>query len=563
MATLATANFGYQNFFSTTLTSDLSASALDIFLDDAPTITEGTLVIDPNTANAEVIFFNSKTSAKVTCPSLAGRGYDSSTAVSHAAGAQVIMAPVADWFTALKSGSAYDTVAGTGWKALDYPFITVQQVGPRLMQFTSGGLVDLTPYVSAGMRFRQTRSSTAPTQCADFESTSSQYATRTSASVSGITFTDDYTMIGWIKLESYTGSSQYIVARDDGTNGWGMYINGSGQLVGYGRSAAGVNQKTYTTYQSIPLNQWVHVAVSMDLSGSSGIAYIDGEIVPGALVTAGALTAITNTGDLSIGRQGGVASGYFDGRIAEVSIHASVLSQTVIRGWVTTYGALGAASFRLEGGFTDSTGSNTLTAVNSAIATFADHPWKQSEYGIVVSSTYSGSTSVIVYTGNSNIITTAAGTCSTSFAKAPLNFPASKRNWAQQTILRSQLATTVNSTTAQLTGAQITLPYGEWDLNYRGFFLVTSAGNTFLNTQMQLSTSTSSLTDDLMMTRAGTPNISSSANEHDAELYATGFYATTANTTPLYLDALTGGNYQIYTAATSVPTVIEAVCAYV
>jgi hypothetical protein len=122
MASLqGTTAFGYDNFFRTTLSSDVTASATDIFLDAVPTATEGTLIIDPDsTANREIIFYNSKTATKVTCPSAAlGRGYDNTTGVSHTAGTTVIMAPIADWFNSIQTGQVLDDSSITTAKIAD------------------------------------------------------------------------------------------------------------------------------------------------------------------------------------------------------------------------------------------------------------------------------------------------------------------------------------------------------------------------------------------------------------------------------------------------------------
>lgn len=112
MATLQETNaFGYQNFVRTALTSDITSSATDIFLDSVPTPSEGTLIINPDSAaTREIIFYNSKTGTKVTCPSAAlGRGYDNTTATSHTAGTAVIMAPIADWFASIQTGQVLDS----------------------------------------------------------------------------------------------------------------------------------------------------------------------------------------------------------------------------------------------------------------------------------------------------------------------------------------------------------------------------------------------------------------------------------------------------------------------
>ncbi len=97
---LITSNFDYDNFFSAQLTAPMTASDTDVNLDAVPTPSEGVLVIDWDVAaSREVIFYTSKTASKVTCPSVAdGRGFDDTTATTHLSGANVIMAPVADYF---------------------------------------------------------------------------------------------------------------------------------------------------------------------------------------------------------------------------------------------------------------------------------------------------------------------------------------------------------------------------------------------------------------------------------------------------------------------------------
>lgn len=105
MSATPTSALGFQNFFQATLTSDITASSTDIPMDAIPNSTEGFLVIEPDSASArEVIFYNSKTSLKVVCPSAAdGRGQDDTTAGPHSSGATVIMAPVAAFYEYLVS----------------------------------------------------------------------------------------------------------------------------------------------------------------------------------------------------------------------------------------------------------------------------------------------------------------------------------------------------------------------------------------------------------------------------------------------------------------------------
>lgn len=97
-------NFGYQNFYSTTLTGDITAGTLTIGLATVPTPSSGILVIEPDsTTSREVIVYTSKGASTITCPS-DGRGYSGTSAAAHLTGSAVIMAPVDKWFTALASG---------------------------------------------------------------------------------------------------------------------------------------------------------------------------------------------------------------------------------------------------------------------------------------------------------------------------------------------------------------------------------------------------------------------------------------------------------------------------
>lgn len=105
MATrLNPSNFGYQNFYSSTLTGDITSGTLTIGLATVPTPTSGVLIIEPDsTSNREVIVYTSKGASTITCPS-DGRGYSGTTPAAHLTGSTVIMAPVDKWFTALASG---------------------------------------------------------------------------------------------------------------------------------------------------------------------------------------------------------------------------------------------------------------------------------------------------------------------------------------------------------------------------------------------------------------------------------------------------------------------------
>lgn len=97
--------FGYQNFYSTTLTGDITSGTLTIGLATVPSPTSGILIIEPDSTSArEVVFYTSKGASTITCPS-DGRGWSGSTAAPHLQGSTVIMASVDEYFKGLADGT--------------------------------------------------------------------------------------------------------------------------------------------------------------------------------------------------------------------------------------------------------------------------------------------------------------------------------------------------------------------------------------------------------------------------------------------------------------------------
>lgn len=108
-----TINFAFQDGYQTTLSAGITASDTVIPLTTLPTNVEGTLVIEPGTANEEEIYFTSKATGVVNCPSAAaGRGVNS-TAVSHNSGVAVKMLITKASLDAIKYGGAL--IQKDGW----------------------------------------------------------------------------------------------------------------------------------------------------------------------------------------------------------------------------------------------------------------------------------------------------------------------------------------------------------------------------------------------------------------------------------------------------------------
>jgi len=474
---------GHQSFYQSQLTSDISDTDLIIPLDEVPIPSEGFLVIESTVeAKREIIYYTSKDGTSVTVPSGAGngRGYDGTTAVSHLQGADVIMAPVGVMFEELGDISVNSITIGStasteGWAPLGATPNTITANGNRSysMVFNSN---DLTDTLSPGMRLKATRTVTAPTQCADLELSSSQYFNKTSPA--GMTFTDDFVVSAWIKVESY--ADMRIASRYNGTSGWTFGLTSSGQVVMVGYNAGAANLSVVTSSQSVPLNKWVHVAAQLDMSTfiattTTSYTMIDGVNVPASVSRGGTNpTALVQAGNLEIGGQnGGLLP--FDGKIAQVAIYSAKVTQanvlaTISQGLTGSETSL-ISAYSLSNSLTDlNTGNaNNLTAQNSAVATATDTPFAggsvgTTEYGIVTAATFSTNTTLTVQVPEGYALPTTGGVSAVSYSinKIPYGFPSQENKWFLE--VRG-----LNGTQAYSVGDvlyKINTPIGKWKAIY-------------------------------------------------------------------------------------------------
>ena len=374
-------------------------------------------------------------------------------------------------------------VGDNGWVATGgtHSVATTYNAGNR--SFTIDTSTDISGIVSEGMRYKVTRGTTPPTQCADLEASSSQYASN--ASPSGITFTDDFTCEGWVKLESY-GTTEEIVSMYDGTTGWFLRVRTDGTIQIGGILSSG-NSRSQLTYQFIPLNKWVHVAAHLDMSGDTGAIYIDGVSVPIKSANAGTATSLTQAGSLQVGAYNG--ANFFDGKLADVRVWSDIRNATEIQDNMYAYpsdttGLVG--HFKLNGDFTDSSSNgNDLTAQNSAVATNADNPWNATEYGII---TAVSATDIQVFCPEGYGIPNE--TLSSPFystQSAPYGFPRDEGRWELQVLSFENIVPTV-SATPQDSNLELQVPVGAWSVTLDLFLVITSSttgsrvGNATLST---------------------------------------------------------------------------------
>lgn len=371
---------------------------------------------------------------------------------------------------------AYDANARGGWRngILAVPnTITYNGSGNYSLVFNS---TDLTDELSNGMKLKGTRTVTAPTQCTDLESGSSQYYSKTSPA--GMTFTDDFVVSGWIKVESY--KEAVIASRFNGTSGWDFYMEATGQITLAGFNGGIGNNSKVTSYQSVPLNKWVHVAAQLDMSAftattTTSYVMINGADVPATVTRAGTNpTALIQAGDLNIGAYNNATS-FFDGKIAQVAIYSAKVTQATITASInqtlagTETSLISAYSFNNTINDLNTTNANNLTANGSAVATNVDSPFAggtnastaytagTTEFGEVFNVSFSTNTTVIVQCPDGYGFPTSGGLSAIAYSPegTPLGWPGTGPLLSLLE-LRSNATTTATSAT-QVPGLSSTI----------------------------------------------------------------------------------------------------------
>lgn len=467
---MATPNLSFQNFFTTTLASGITASDTTIYLNSLPTGSEGYLVIEPDSAtNKEIIYYTSKGANFVTLPSVAaGRGVGGTTAVSHSSGVTVQMNVVAEHFKALQDGTAF-AVGGIGASAYADGWTPILGSTPNTVTYNGNrnydlvfNAVDLSSTISPGQRMKLTRTVAAPNQCTSLNGTTQYYS---KATPSGITFTGNFTTSAWVKLSSYPTANAGVIERDSTTataSGWGMLVDTSGRVQLFWRNATG--NSVVQTYVSLPLNKWVHIAAAATVATPTAAIYIDG-VSTAVNVTASAATTVVQPAAataLTIGNRNST-SGFFPGKIAQAAVYSAAISAATLQGSVsqTLSGSetnlVSAYSFNNSINDLNTTNANNLTASGSAVATNADSPFANAvtaglqEYAEINSVTYSTNTTVNVRVPFTSLIPTSGGISNVYYAvsQSPTGLPAFSNILGQAIIGANTTSTTANP------GAQI------------------------------------------------------------------------------------------------------------
>lgn len=415
--------------------------------------------------------------------------------------------------TALKKVKPSSLGIGDSWVRNSLPAVSsVTENGNRSADITFASTVAslLTP----GMRIRTSRTVAAPTQCTDLEASSTQYYSK--ASPNKLTFTDDFVVSAWVKLESYQGASgATMVSRFDGTNnGWRFDVTTDGLVRLIGHNAGASNISYVASYQSLPLGKWVHVAAQLDMSAftaTTTTSYImfDGIDIPAQVLRGGTNpTALVQAGDLRIG-YAGTAGTYFDGKIAQVAIFNAKVTQATMRTY-KNQGLSGsetslASAYSCNNSLLDlnTTTPNDLTASGGALMTNADSPFTVDANG-VPHGTYDWAIVTKVATTVATVqypegcaIPTSGGISTVDYSgvKAPFGMPTQRNRWEViQLILAQQAMPGTTAGTWYNLGASLTIPVGSWVAGY-SMMVGTSETGSAIGLQYTLSTANNSETN--------------------------------------------------------------------
>ena len=497
---LATASETYTN----NLSASISAGAGTVPVNANTEYTDGQVVVltvDAGTAS-EATFTGIKASTPARFTNCVWT--EGNTGVGHSSGATIVDYDSATHFNMLSTNvQAHANQDGTlktsavqaalnisaavpeDYTALAQTMTTIVANGNRSYTGTFPA-VDYSDRLSAGKRLRTVRSVAAPTQCATFDGTN-DYFSCPSATVAGdMTFTDDFVAGAWVKLSSYPSSDAGLISRYNGTSGWIMFVNSSGQVRLSGYNGGAGNNSYVQSYQSIPLNKWVHIAGELDMSAftaTSTTSYImfDGVDIPVSVSRSGTNpTALVQAGNLEVGSFN--AGNFITAKIAQAFVSSAKITQANVKllmsqgltpALITAHSIISAYS--LSNSLTDlnTTSANNLTANGGVLATTADSPFGGQadgtisttvDYGIIQKVSYGApDTTVTFQVPEGCTVPTSGGVASVSYSayKSPYGFPGQCINKT----LTVQNTPTFN-TWYNVGSIQLNIPIGEWGAGY-------------------------------------------------------------------------------------------------
>lgn len=418
-----------------------------------------------------------------------------------------------------------NTQISTGWISSVLPSVSsVTNNGNRSQDVTFGSSV--ASYLTPGMRVRGLRTSSAPTTVFSLDGSNDYYNKTTP---NGFSFTDDATISAWVRLSSYAAGT--IVSKYNGTSGFILDVKSTGQVAFTGYNGGAANYSYVQTYQSIPLNKWVHITAQLDMSSftattTTSYIMLDGVDVPCTVARGGTNpTALVQAGNLEIGGHNG-GSQPFPGYITDVMIFNAKVTQATIRGYMyqkPTGSETSLISAYSNGSTTDlNTGNaNNLTAQNGATTSTAYMPYGVDgtgtpvgtyDYGIVTK--VATTTATIQFPEGSGFPTSGGvSAVDLSTVKCPYGFPAAEGRWKLSSIYRNAAAVASNATYAAWTTSwKLNVPVGQFKVGWMGDIYNNSTTAVVFNVGDSNISGKSTTTADLSLACRALPSAATSAS---------------------------------------------------
>lgn len=443
---------------------------------------------------------------------------------------------------------------GTGWFPLGLAPTSVVAKGNRSYEVTFAS--SIAALVSPGYRFRPTRTVASPNQCATLDGVNDYFS---KSSPTGMTFTDDFADGGWVKMTAYPASSGVLSSRYNATSGFALDVLASGKVRMYGYNAGAGNYSGIDSYQSLPLNKWVHIAAQLDMSAftaTTTTSYImfDGENVPAAVARAGTNpTALIQAGSYELGSSNG-GTNLFTGKMSQFWFAPikvtqanvkTIYSQGLTAALISSLG-LGSAH-SLSNSVTDlnTTNANNLTANGGVLTTTADAPWGQQADGTVSTTLDYGILQQLDATGMiANIqvpegctFPTSGGITSMSYSPIgyPLGYPGNRDKFDVESYYLTRLTAAGGAANTFINlGHQISAPIGKWSGGYSSYAVSAHAGVSYLGHAITLSTANN--TQSNKFATSFSPITNSSNNEVDGYHFRAGIPISVSAATVHYLN---------------------------
>lgn len=222
-------------------------------------------------------------------------------------------------------------------------------------------------------------------------SASSQHASITDASQTGLEGMTDLSIEAWIKVSSI-GVFHTIVSKYDtgisANRAYRFFIDTSNKLnLNWSDGSIFAGEITNNDVFSDKLNKWVHVSATIDTSTSTAKIYINGGVVSSTQNSSGAGITSIGTGGATfrIGARdsSGTPGLFLDGKVKNVRVFSDVRTDSEVIEGMNSASITDAnleGEWKLENSYADTSGNgNTLTASGSPVFSSTDVPNKLAE----------------------------------------------------------------------------------------------------------------------------------------------------------------------------------------